>query len=99
MMPGPAPYMPEAPMPNPTMFRQNIDSVYCKCTNCHQSVHTKVITVTGAAQWIACIVIILLGFWMCCLCFIPFCIDSLRDGTHICPNCGFTIGRIGMFEN
>ena len=41
MQPGPAPFVIEAYMPEPAMFRQNIESVYCKCTNCYQSVHTK----------------------------------------------------------
>ena len=71
--------------------------VTTNCHNCGQNITTSVIKKTGAMQWIACCVIASFGCDLGC-CFIPFCIDSLKDVTHSCPNCNIVLGKsVGGF--
>ncbi|CAI2376424.1 unnamed protein product [Moneuplotes crassus] len=87
-----APQGPVAPKPNPAMFRGVITSVYCECPSCGQATHTRVEHDYSAMQWIICLIMFIVGLWLCCC--IPFCIDSMRSGNHYCSNCGSSIGVI-----
>ena len=39
-----------------------------------------------------CVVLCLFGLVFGC-CLIPFCVDSVKDVIHKCPNCGAVIAR------
>nr|XP_002131750.1 lipopolysaccharide-induced tumor necrosis factor-alpha factor homolog [Ciona intestinalis] len=99
MGPPPAGYVPPPPgqaygMPTQTVIIQQQFSqapTACTCPNCHQSVVTRTVAETSMLTWLIAGGIILLGGWIFCLCFIPFCIDDLKDVRHQCPNCNHTI--------
>lgn len=63
----------------------------CTCPNCHQNVVTRTEYETGLFTWLLVGIIFLCGGWIFCLCLLPFCIDSLKDVRHICPNCNHAI--------
>ncbi len=73
-----------APKPNPAMFRGVTESIFCECPSCGQATHTRVEVENSAMQWILCLIMFIVGLWLCC--FIPFCVDSLRVGNHYCSN-------------
>ncbi|XP_066530587.1 lipopolysaccharide-induced tumor necrosis factor-alpha factor homolog [Hoplias malabaricus] len=61
------------------------------CTRCTQSVLTHVEYSSGTMAWLACAGLFIFGcIYGCCL--IPFCVDSLKDVTHRCPNCTNVLG-------
>ena len=66
--------------------------VTINCHNCGKNITTSVIKKTGAMQWLACGICCIFGCDFGC-CFIPFCIDSLKDVTHSCPNCNIVLGK------
>ncbi|XP_076838595.1 lipopolysaccharide-induced tumor necrosis factor-alpha factor homolog [Brachyhypopomus gauderio] len=61
------------------------------CTHCHQLITTTVDYKPGAAAWGMCCLLTLLGL-ICGICLIPFCIRSLQDAHHTCPQCNRHIG-------
>ncbi|XP_077979999.1 lipopolysaccharide-induced tumor necrosis factor-alpha factor homolog [Glandiceps talaboti] len=61
------------------------------CTNCGQSIITKVEAEPNGMAWFWCILMFLFGFWLCC--FLPFCMDSCQDVTHRCPSCNKSLGQ------
>ncbi|XP_066271743.1 lipopolysaccharide-induced tumor necrosis factor-alpha factor homolog [Branchiostoma lanceolatum] len=65
--------------------------VHIQCTNCGQQIITKLTYITGMTTWLACMAIFVFGGFLGC-CFIPFCVDSLKDVRHTCPNCGAHLG-------
>ncbi|KAI1281935.1 Lipopolysaccharide-induced tumor necrosis factor-alpha factor -like protein [Halotydeus destructor] len=62
------------------------------CSNCGSQVVTEVTPVTGAVTWISAFVISAIGGSLCCLCYIPFFVDSCKDAEHRCPNCKMYLG-------
>ena len=60
------------------------------CHHCNTLMWTQTHTSVGAANWLVCAGIALVGCWFGC-CFIPFCIDGLKDYTHNCGHCGKTL--------
>ena len=90
--------MANAPEINPgyNMFKQNLNPVRLVCPYCRMVTVTRVQTRPGTVQWLLCLGFCLFGLWFCCC--IPFCIDTLQDGTHSCANCGQVLGRIGQWE-
>ncbi|KAI8482224.1 hypothetical protein Bbelb_400060 [Branchiostoma belcheri] len=65
--------------------------VHIQCTNCGEQIFTKLTYVTGTTTYLACMAICALGGFLGC-CFIPFCVDSLKDVRHTCPSCGAHLG-------
>ncbi|CAF1192844.1 unnamed protein product [Adineta steineri] len=65
--------------------------IQCICPHCQQSIVTRIERQTGLVSWLVCGGILLLGGWFGC-CLIPFCIDSLKDTEHYCPNCAVLLG-------
>ena len=63
----------------------------CNCPNCHQNVVTRTEYEVGLFAWLIAGIIFICGGWIFCLCFIPFCVDSMKDVRHVCPNCNYTI--------
>lgn len=66
------------------------------CPKCQSQVMTQIDYETGTLTWIVVATLFGLGFaiivtWFCCC--IPFCIDSLKDVVHKCPNCHTVIGK------
>ncbi len=46
----------------------------------------------GSGTWMTCLMLSLVGC-LCGCCLIPFCVDSLKDAIHICPNCNAEVGK------
>ena len=69
-----------------------------KCLGCNETVETiisyKPGVVTYKMSMLACA---LLG-WICCLCFVPFCLNATKDVIHTCPKCNNQLGihRLGF---
>ncbi|OQV19787.1 hypothetical protein BV898_06060 [Hypsibius exemplaris] len=61
------------------------------CPSCGQSVVTQIdYEVGGHAQSMMCL-FCFLGGLLCC--WIPFCVPSMQDVIHSCPNCKYPLGR------
>ncbi|XP_026883670.2 lipopolysaccharide-induced tumor necrosis factor-alpha factor homolog [Electrophorus electricus] len=61
------------------------------CPICVQSVLTRLDYSSGTMAWLICAGLCIFGcIYGCCL--IPFCVDSLKDVRHHCPNCSSLIG-------
>jgi len=61
------------------------------CPHCQQNVQTQVNYETGLITWLSCGGLVLLGCWLGC-CFIPMCVNELKDAQHSCPSCHKIIG-------
>lgn len=61
------------------------------CPYCTATIVTSVQYTPGTLAWLACGGLILVGCWAGC-CLIPFCIDSMQDAVHSCPNCRRQLG-------
>jgi len=92
----PPPYGVTVGQPMPIYVAQQVpflghQSASIICPSCHAQIFTRVDYVSGTAAWVICLVIALFGgIFGCCL--IPFCIDSLKDAYHHCPNCNVQVG-------
>lgn len=65
--------------------------VQAHCPVCTQNVITRMEHTSGALAWLSCAGLAIFGcFYGCCL--IPFCVDSLKDVIHHCPNCSSVLG-------
>ena len=85
---APAPPSLVAPYCIPT---RHIESFEMKCYSCGETGNTDTKYEKSALQWLFCLIIILVGGWVCCLCFIPFCMKTLRRYEHYCPHCGTSV--------
>ncbi|XP_043945011.1 lipopolysaccharide-induced tumor necrosis factor-alpha factor homolog isoform X2 [Protopterus annectens] len=65
--------------------------VQMTCPSCQQAVVTSVSHRAGLLTWLSCGGLVLFGCVFGC-CLIPFCIDSLQDADHQCPNCHTILG-------
>merc|ERR1711973_1008717 len=61
------------------------------CNNCKKQITTAVESKPSLIQWGICLAICFLGGGCGC-CLIPFCIDSLANYDHDCPNCNVRVG-------
>ena len=62
-----------------------------KCYACNETGLTSVSYSKSAFQWLSCLIIALVGGWIFCLCFVPFCFKSLRNYEHSCCHCGTSV--------
>ncbi|KFD45159.1 hypothetical protein M513_13964, partial [Trichuris suis] len=67
------------------------DPVHVQCANCGSMVTTEVKPVAGTLSWVLCMTCALFGLFFGC-CLIPFCVPSLQDVEHHCPNCKTLLG-------
>ncbi|XP_053133040.1 lipopolysaccharide-induced tumor necrosis factor-alpha factor homolog isoform X2 [Hemicordylus capensis] len=89
-MPGPAPVTVQAVyVQSPVLFHDR--PVQMCCPSCNKTIVTRVSFNAGALAWLSCGGLFLLGCWLGC-CLIPFCVDSLQDADHYCPNCNALLG-------
>ncbi|XP_042554262.1 lipopolysaccharide-induced tumor necrosis factor-alpha factor homolog [Dipodomys spectabilis] len=95
-------YTQPGPAPNPnaitmqTVYVQQPVSFFDRpiqmcCPSCSTMIVTKLSYRAGALTWLSCGGLFLLGCVAGC-CFIPFCVDALRDVDHHCPNCKALLG-------
>ena len=62
-----------------------------QCPSCQMDITTATTTKPSAMAWTLSLVICFTMLWPCfCL---PFCVDSLQNVKHKCPNCKVTLGR------
>jgi lipopolysaccharide-induced tumor necrosis factor-alpha factor len=47
---------------------------------------------TSVVQYLACLGLFTVGLSFGC-CFIPFCVDSMKDTVHTCAACKVVLGR------
>ncbi|KAL5260175.1 hypothetical protein ACHWQZ_G010327 [Mnemiopsis leidyi] len=93
----PAPGYDHAPAPAPPYHAGNTATVVIAaqpyygsfpvttlCTGCNQTVTTIVSHEVGSGSWLICLILFFLT-GICC--FLPFCITSMQDHVHKCPNC------------
>ena len=64
-----------------------------KCYHCGEEGETRLEVEKSTLQWLLCLLIGLLGGWIFCLCFIPFCIKTFRRYDHYCQKCGTNIAH------
>lgn len=67
------------------------DPVRCICAFCNHDVVTKTTLRNGCITWLSAGACCLFGLVLGC-CLIPFCVKSLKDTVHTCPNCGSVLG-------
>ena len=65
--------------------------VSMKCPACQTQIVTATEYEPGALSWLACCGLAAVGCAFGC-CFIPFCINEMKDVTHTCPNCKVVVG-------
>uniref|UniRef100_A0A8C9R9R3 Lipopolysaccharide induced TNF factor n=1 Tax=Scleropages formosus TaxID=113540 RepID=A0A8C9R9R3_SCLFO len=65
--------------------------VQVTCPKCHQTVVTEVQFSAGLLTYLFCGGLLFCGCVLGC-CLIPFCVNRLRDVTHICPSCKAVLG-------
>ncbi|KAI1884663.1 hypothetical protein AGOR_G00228740 [Albula goreensis] len=98
------PYPPPASSPPVTSPMVSVQTIYVQpgavfrdqpvqalCPACSQLVVTRMEYDTGTMTWLSCLALSFFGcVYGCCL--IPFCVDSLKDVNHYCPNCNKLMG-------
>ena len=105
----PPPYKPpepenQAPLPPtviqvvPQSYHQLVgpEPMQLVCNNCGQHVTSEIRYETGLKTWFCIRIILILGIILIIpLLFVcvPFCMDSVKDVEHFCPNCGQYYGR------
>ena len=85
-----------APAPPSLVAPYCIPTRHCKpfemkCYSCGETALTEIKSEKSGLQWLFCLLIVLVGGWIFCLCFIPFCMKSLRRYEHFCPHCGTSV--------
>jgi len=61
------------------------------CPFCQARISTRTEKMSGNLTYLACFGLFLFGCWPCCC--IPFCLDSMLDVVHKCPNCSSVLGK------
>ncbi|XP_047110789.1 lipopolysaccharide-induced tumor necrosis factor-alpha factor homolog [Schistocerca piceifrons] len=61
-----------------------------RCPMCHSDIKTSTVTENQAGAHIACIILCLLGCFLCSC--IPYCMDSCKIVQHKCPVCKSYLG-------
>ena len=86
---GPAPPSLVAPHCIPT---RHMEAFEMKCYACGETGMTECKEEKSSIQWILCLLIILIGGWIFCLCFIPFCCcKKMARYEHYCTKCGTSV--------
>ncbi|GAB6029993.1 hypothetical protein CHUAL_005685 [Chamberlinius hualienensis] len=66
-------------------------SMQVQCGYCRATVFTQTKVKPGGLSWLVFALCCLFGCWLGC-CLIPFCVDSMQDVEHYCPNCKAKLG-------
>ncbi|XP_028669694.1 lipopolysaccharide-induced tumor necrosis factor-alpha factor homolog [Erpetoichthys calabaricus] len=101
---GPVPMYPAQVPAAPSVTNQTVQTVYVQhhmnfldrpvqtlCPVCQQMITTQLEYSSGVLTWLSCGGLFIFGC-PCGCCLIPFCVDSLKDVTHWCPNCKSILG-------
>jgi len=67
-------------------------SVQITCPTQGTPSHTNTEAEAGLGTWLMCCGLCFIGCSLGC-CFIPFCVDDLKDVKHTCSNCGTFVGE------
>jgi lipopolysaccharide-induced tumor necrosis factor-alpha factor len=62
------------------------------CPMCEKRGITETTKTTSIMQYVACLGIFSVGCGLGC-CFVPFCVDSMKDTVHKCSGCKHVLGR------
>jgi hypothetical protein len=66
------------------------------CPHCQRTVLSNVRYEYGGCTWLSCFVMGLFGAGP--FCFIPFCVNDLKDAIHYCPSCGKIMVKYCRFD-
>ncbi|XP_060941179.1 lipopolysaccharide-induced tumor necrosis factor-alpha factor-like [Limanda limanda] len=73
---------------NPVVMVQQLPTeapAHMMCPRCQTTVLSEVKYIYGLCTWMTCGILGVLMCWPCC--FIPFCVDAIKDVQHSCPEC------------
>jgi lipopolysaccharide-induced tumor necrosis factor-alpha factor len=59
---------------------------YNFCRHCNRGTNSRIYVVPGLGTWLICLGLAIIGLILCC--WIPFCIDDMKDKTFVCTECG-----------
>ena len=67
------------------------DPMTLVCPRCGEQVTTTIKTSASLIQHLGAFLCCIFGCWLGC-CFLPYCVDSIKQVTHSCPSCRNTLG-------
>merc|ERR1712154_449488 len=67
------------------------DPVSTVCMSCHANITTSTNSETGTIALLTAGLLCFFGCWCCA--WVPFCMDSMKDVGHRCPQCNRIVGR------
>lgn len=90
----PPPVINEQPAPAPPTIivtpQVGPDPTMITCPSCRETVVTRMDYESSTRTHVMAGLCCLFGCWICC--WMPYCMDSCRNGNHYCPNCGSFLG-------
>ena len=98
-MPGQMHYVPQQqppmvqePVPPTIIVTPQVgpDPSMMTCPSCRQTVVTRMEYEPSTRTHVMAGLCCLFGCWLCC--WMPYCMDSCRNGNHYCPSCGSYLG-------
>ncbi|CAG5112200.1 Oidioi.mRNA.OKI2018_I69.chr2.g6443.t1.cds [Oikopleura dioica] len=91
-LPGQQPVFAQ-PMPNQPTNPRHLGSepMFCVCPHCKKEGMSSTQKDTGLGNHLGALGCIIVGCVLGC-CFIPYCIDDLKDTVHTCSSCQRVIG-------
>ncbi|PNH06760.1 Lipopolysaccharide-induced tumor necrosis factor-alpha factor [Tetrabaena socialis] len=84
---------PQGPPPLPVYWPPHPTTVHCP--TCNTMVNTTTVKEPGLGTWMIAGGLCIVGCSFGC-CLIPFCVDSLKDTMHMCPQCNRVLGMQKM---
>lgn len=88
----PPPTITEQPPPAQVIVTPQVgpDPQMLTCPSCRATIVTKMEYQSSTRTHVMAGLCCLFGCWLCC--WMPYCMDSCRNGNHYCTNCGTFLG-------